>query len=143
MKYYQGKFKPKNPHKYVGDIRNINYRSGWECRVMLHLDNNSDILEWSSEEIIIPYRSPLDGKIHRYYPDFKIKTINKCIILIEVKPHKQTQEPKIQKRMTKGYITEVKTCGVNQAKWKAAQEFCEYRGWAFSIMTEKDLNIKW
>jgi hypothetical protein len=35
------------------------------------------------------------------------------------------------------------TWGVNQAKWKAASEFCADRKWRFLIMTEKELGIKW
>ena len=41
----------------------------------------------------------------------------------------------------KQYITEVTTWGVNQAKWKAATEYCLDRGWEFKILTEDDLNI--
>ena len=71
-KYLQGKFRCNNPEKYAGNCTNINFRSSWEFKIMRHLDNDTNIIEWSSEEIIIPYRSPLDNKIHRYYPDFKI-----------------------------------------------------------------------
>jgi len=64
-------------------------------------------------------------------------------ILIEVKPKAQTQPPKRPKNVrNKRYINEVKTWGVNQAKWEAAQEVCKDRGWKFQIMTEEDLGIK-
>ena len=146
MALYQGYFKPKNPQKYKGDPTNIIYRSSWELKLMRFLDERKDIIKWSSEEIIIPYRSPIDGKWHRYFPDFLVTKINKDGILetalIEVKPKSQTQPPKRQNKITKRYLTEVKTWGVNEAKWKAALEFCKDRGWSFHIFTEKELGIK-
>jgi hypothetical protein len=144
---YQGYFKPKNPQKYKGNPLNIIYRSGWELKFMMHLDNHQDVIQWQSEEVVIPYRSPVDGRIHRYFPDFLIKkrNINGKIetVLIEVKPDAQTRPPIKQSKITKRYITEVMTWGVNEAKWKAATEYCLDRGWTFEIFTEKHLNIKW
>jgi len=143
---YKGKYTPKNPQKYRGNPQNIIYRSTWECKVMSWLDNTDSILEWGSEEFFIPYRSPVDGKIHRYFPDFyvKVKQIDDTIKekVLEVKPHRQTQPPKPQNRITKQYITEVTTWGVNEAKWKAAEEFCADRKWQFKVLTEYDLGIK-
>lgn len=142
----KGIFRPKNIHKYKGDYRNICYRSSWELKLMMYLDNHPDVIQWSSEEIIIPYRSPLDGKIHRYFPDFTVTKINKDgkkeTSLIEVKPLHQTKPPEKKNKITKKYITEVKTWGINEAKWKAAKEYCDNRGWSFHIFTEKDLGIK-
>lgn len=147
MKTYKGYFKPKNPQKYQGDPTNIVYRSRWELKLMMYLDDHRDVLSWSSEEVIIPYRSPIDGKIHRYFPDFKVTKINKEgnkeTALIEIKPLSQTQPPKKQPKITKRYLTEVKTWGINEAKWKAAQSYCLDRGWSFHIFTEKELGIKW
>jgi hypothetical protein len=151
-KYYQGKFKPKAPQKYMGDPTNVIYRSGWEFKLMRYLDSHPKVLEWGSEELIVPYRSPIDGRVHRYFPDFLVKQINKNgikeTILIEVKPKAQTIPPDISKKSTsKGnvsrkYINEVKTWGINQAKWKAAEEYCKDRGWKFQIMHEGHLGIK-
>jgi hypothetical protein len=142
---YSGLFRPKNPKKYVGDPNNIVYRSSWECRVMDWLDRNRDIISWASEELIVPYISPVDNRVHRYFPDFLVKVRNKegqlKTLMIEVKPKKQTQPPIQQRRITKQYITEVTTWGVNQAKWKAAQEYCLDRGWQFKIMTEEHLGL--
>jgi hypothetical protein len=142
---YTGRFTPKNPQKYIGDHTNIIYRSSWECKVMAWLDGNDSILSWSSEELIIPYVSPVDNKVHRYFPDFlvKFKTGNgqNKTMLIGVKPKKQTVQPVIRKRVTKQYITEVTTYAVNQAKWKAAEEFCLDRGWQFMLMTEDHIGI--
>jgi hypothetical protein len=142
---YSGRFNPKNPQKYVGDFKNIIYRSTWECKVMDWLDKNPDVISWASEELIIPYISPVDGRCHRYFPDFIIKVLTKDgglkTILIEVKPKKQTKEPEPQKRKTKRYITEVMTWGVNCSKWKAAKEYCADRGWTFQLITEDDLGL--
>jgi hypothetical protein len=143
--YLNGVFKPRNPQKYVGDHTNIIYRSSWELKVMQWLDKNIDIISWSSEEMNVPYLSPVDGKYHRYFPDFVVKSKTKDnkikTIMIEVKPKKQTFEPVKKKRVTKQYINEVTTWGVNQAKWKAAIEYCNDRGWEFFLMTEDHLNL--
>ncbi len=139
---YQGLFKPRNPQKYVGDTKNIVYRSSWECRVMDWLDRNDDVISWASEELFIPYMSPVDGRRHRYFPDFLIKIRSNNGIrteLLEIKPKKQTHPPEQRKRVTKQYIQEVATWGVNQAKWKAAEEYCKDRGWTFRIITEDHL----
>ena len=141
--YKQGFFKPTNPQKYRGDAENIVYRSGWEKKVMNWCDTNKSVVSWSSEEVVIPYMSPIDNRVHRYFVDFYVEAIdhngNKQTYLLEVKPKAQTQEPKFQKRKTKKYITEVMTWGVNEAKWKAAQEYCKDHGWQFKLITEADL----
>lgn len=114
--------------------------------MLQYLDNTQDIISFSSEEIVIPYISPVDGGYHRYFPDFFVRVkqqsgIVKAMIL-EVKPRAQTIEPKIKKRVTKGYINEVVTYGVNQAKWKAAEEYCLTRGWEFKLIDEFDMGIR-
>ena len=142
---YSGKFSPKNPQKYIGDPNNIVYRSSWECKVMDWLDRNDDIISWASEELIVPYKSPVDNRFHRYFPDFLVKIRTKDgqlkTWMIEIKPKKQTREPQKPKRITKQYINEVTTWGVNQAKWKAATEYCLDKGWTFQIITEDDLGL--
>ena len=94
---YKGKFRPKNPKKYKGNPTNIIYRSLLERRFMVYLDNTPAVLKWSSEEIIIPYVSPIDNRVHRYFPDFYMKFKNKSNItveqLIEIKPSKHTKPP--------------------------------------------------
>jgi len=142
---YTGRFTPTNPQKYIGDYRNITYRSSWECRVMTWLDKNDDVISWASEELVVPYLSPVDNRWHRYFPDFLVKVRTRDgktkTMMIEVKPKYQTQPPKPQKRTTKKYINEVATWGVNEAKWKAAQEYCADRGWQFSVVTEDHLGL--
>lgn len=142
---YSGTFRPSNPQKYVGDYTNIIYRSTWEARVMTWLDKNPNVVSWASEELTIPYVSPVDGKYHRYFPDFLVKVKDRNgktkTMMLEVKPKKQTKPPEPQKRVTKRYITEVATWGVNQAKWKAATEYCLDRGWEFKVVTEDHLGL--
>ena len=138
-----GKFKPKNYKKYRGDPTKIYYRSLWERRFMVYCDNNSKIIEWGSEEIIIPYKSPLDKKTHRYFPDFYVKYINKdkqvVREIIEVKPKRHLSPPKEPTRKTQRYLNEVATYIKNKAKFKAAEEFCKDRKYGFRILTEEQL----
>mgnify|MGYP003385119286 CR=1 FL=1 len=141
----QGIYTLKNPSKYRGDVTRVTYRSSWELRVMKILDDHPSINWWSSEELIIRYLSPVDGRMHRYFPDFVINVTTRSkqtrTLVIEVKPHAQCSLPKPPKRQTPRYINEVKTFAVNQAKWKAAETFCLDHGWTFKVMTEKDLKI--
>ena len=142
---YRGKYYPYFPRKYKGDPTNIIYRSLWERKFMVYCDKNAKILEWGSEEIALPYISPHDSRVHRYFPDFYIKVQENTgkikRYLIEVKPLKQTTKPKKPKRQTKGYIREAFEYARNQAKWKAAREYCADRMWEFKVITEKELDI--
>ena len=142
---YRGKYYPSFPRKYKGDPTNIIYRSLWERKFMVYCDKNASILEWGSEEIALPYISPHDSRVHRYFPDFYIKVQENTgkikRYLIEVKPLKQTTKPKKPKRQTKGYIREAFEYARNQAKWKAAREYCADRMWELKVITEKELDI--
>ena len=141
---YKGKYQPRFPSKYKGNPTKIIYRSLWERKFMQYCDFSNNILEWASEEISIPYRSPIDRRIHKYFPDFYIKVqesngkIKKY--LIEIKPKRQTQPP-VKKSSKKAYIYEAHEYAKNQAKWKMAKEFCKDRLWEFKVMTEKELGI--
>ena len=161
---YSGRFRPSYPGKYKGDPTNIIYRSLWERKLMVWCDKNENVIEWGSEEIIIPYVSPIDnnsviewgseeiiipylspwdGRIHRYFPDFYIKgrtSSGTTKYIVEVKPKAQTLPPK-KGRKTKRLLTEIATYGVNQAKWKAAREYCADRKMKFMILTEKELKV--
>lgn len=125
---YKGKFTPYYPEKYVGDANNIIFRSLWELKLFKYLDMNSSVLQWSSEEVSIPYVSPVDGKVHRYFPDVVVKGRDRNgkekIMMIEVKPEKQKKWP------------------INEAKWAAARDYCSRVGIDFIILTEKDLKVK-
>lgn len=144
---YKGRFRPTNPKKYKGDLSEIVYRSSWELKFMKWCDSNDSVLEWGSEITVIPYRSPVDNKIHRYFVDFYIKVKDRSgnikKYLIEIKPEKLTKPPPIPKKKTKRFIEEVFMYGTNQAKWKQANEYCLDRGWQFLVLTEKDLGIEY
>jgi len=143
-KRYKGKYKIKNPNKYLGNPTNIIYRSLMERRFMEWCDSNDKCYKWSSEEVVIPYISPIDNKQHRYFPDFLIQT-QKGWFLIEVKPLTQSRPPKklvvenLELKKKRRYIKSVQTWLVNEAKWKAATKVCEKKGWSFQILTEKQL----
>jgi hypothetical protein len=142
---YKGKYIPTNKKKYVGDPYKIVYRSLWERKFMVYCDMNESIISWASEEIVIPYRSPIDNRIHRYFPDFFIKVKQQTgeikNMIIEIKPKVQCSPPKIPKRKTIKYLNEVKTWGINEAKWKAAMEWCSDRKMEFKLITENELKI--
>ena len=144
---YNGKYYPRYPKKYKGDPTNIVYRSLWERKFMNYCDLTENVSEWQSEEFWIPYRSPIDNRVHRYFPDFYIKykdsSGKRRSVVIEVKPKSQTKmPPQNPKKRTKSWAYSVRTYAVNQAKWKAAREFCKERNIEFKIMTEHELGIK-
>ena len=145
---YKGRYFPTNPKKYRGNPNQIIYRSLWERKVMVYCDKNDAIIEWGSEEVIVPYLSPMDGRIHRYFPDFYMKVRqadgSTKKFIIEVKPKSQCKQPvKNPKRRTTQWFNEVKTFAINQAKWKSAREFCEDKGMEFKIFTEDHINPKY
>lgn len=143
--YRQGFYRPINPTKYLGDPTNIVYRSSWELKFMKWLDMSSSCISWASEEMAIPYRSPVDDRIHRYFIDFKItlkqSDDNTKTYLVEVKPLHQTLPPKNTKNK-KTLMESVMTYQVNLAKWDAAKKYCQSNGWEFKIITEQELGIK-
>lgn len=143
----KGLYKPTNPNKYRGNVHKIIYRSSYEAKLMMELDRNPNVVWWASEETSIPYVSPIDNRIHRYYPDFLVGIVNKDgkskTLMIEVKPQHETRQPERPRgKPTKRYIREVMTWGVNNAKWESAKRFCEDRLWEFQIFTEHELGIK-
>jgi len=149
---YKGKYTPANTSKYRGDSTNIIYRSLLERRFMVYCDINSTVKWWASEELYIPYVSPIDGKWHRYFVDFVIGIDDgrdsEQTIMVEIKPYRQCVAPKIRvfeskvdrrKRDYRDYARSVKDWGINSAKWAAANRYCKDRGWVFKIITDKDL----
>ena len=143
----KSKYKPQNPRKYKGNPNNIVCRSNWEKKFCQWCDTNENILLWASEEFSIPYVSPLDRRVHKYYPDFLIKVqegggaIRDYVI--EVKPKRQCIPPKRKSKVTKSYIYEAKTYEVNKAKWRAAEDWCKDRRLIFKVITEDELGIKY
>jgi hypothetical protein len=145
-RFKQGKFRPKNPDKYVGDVSNVVYRSSWEHRFMLYLDFNPAVLKWQSEELAIPYFFELDNKMHRYYPDFcaQIKSSDGSVnnFMIEIKPKKDTeikQPKKMTEKAKRSLAYQAITVAKNEAKWDAARKYCEARNMKFMVMTEDQL----
>lgn len=141
--YKQGIYNPKFPAKYKGTLPII-YRSGLELESFRWLDNNVNVITWGSESIVIPYQSPADGKLHRYFVDLVAAlkrsdgTIQK--LLIEVKPEKQTKIPVESKnKKYKTLLYEKYQWAVNQAKWQAAQKWAQNKGYIFIILNEKHL----
>ena len=138
-KSYRGLYRPTNPKKYVGNTKQIVYRSLLERRFMRYCDLNEDILYWASEELPVRYYNPLDKKYHRYFPDFVVKTVNNDKYMIEIKPSRQVTKPKPPKKKTKSYMRESFEYIKNHAKWHAAKSYCDDNGMQFKLITEKDL----
>ena len=140
------KWYPKNPEKYIGDVNNIITRSSWERRVLSHCDLNPRVIGYGSEEVIVPYRSPVDGQIHRYFVDIYVVIQDESGIiskyLVEIKPAAQRKPPKPPARITRRYLEECKTYAVNISKWKAAEEFCLKKGLTFLIVDENHSLLK-
>ncbi len=142
----QGKYTPAFPDKYVGNVKNVVYRSSWERVMMAWLDKREDVIRWSSEELSIPYFDPVTKQFRRYFPDF-VFTVRTMIgeektIIAEVKPHMETFLRQSPRKQTRSFITEAATFAKNQAKWAAATEYCKDKGWEFKVLTEYDLGIK-
>ena len=146
-KYHQGKFTPRNPEKYVGDVSNIIFRSSFELHFMSWCHRTPAVLQWESEGLEIKYISPLDKKVHRYFPDFMIRVIlqngQERVQLIEIKPEIQTKPPVMTaKKKTKKFLLEEATYMVNQAKWAAAEALALKHDIDFIIINEYDLGLK-
>ena len=142
---YKGRYKIKNADKYLGNPTNVIFRSLWERNTFRWCENNPKVKAWNSEEIVVPYKSSVDKRLHRYFVDLLIQMEDKSTYLVEIKPKSQTQPPKKRSRQTKKYINEQLTFIKNQDKWEAANQFADYKGWKFQVWTEetlKNLGIK-
>jgi len=139
-KWRQGVFVPKNKDKFIGS--KATYRSGLELKFFRFCDDNPNVLKWGSENVVIPYTSPLDHRVHRYYVDNYIEikegTVTKKY-LVEIKPSKQTKPPTVKYKKKRHLIYEQRAFVINQAKWAAAREYCKKIGGSFIILTEKEL----
>jgi hypothetical protein len=142
----KGFFKPKNVDKYKGDPTKIIYRSNWERVLMSRFDLDPNVIWWRSEKTVIPYRSPVDNKLHRYYVDFTVKIRDASgtlrIKLIEVKPKEQTIPPvrtNVTNKPSNKFLNEVLTYSVNQAKWDAAKRYCNDFDYDWHILTESEI----
>lgn len=144
-KTYKGRYKPRHPEKYVGDVKDIVYRSLWERNAFRWIDSNSSIVKWNSEGVIIPYLCETDSKVHRYFMDLWFVTEDSKTFIVEIKPKKSLYPPSVPKRKTPRYLSETLTYIKNKSKWDAARTYAQSRGWIFQIWTEdtlKSLGIK-
>jgi len=142
-KFKQGFFNPKNPLKYIGQ-KPIRYLSSWELKFFRFCDDNSNVVEWASEAVIIPYLSPIDNKIHRYYTDGIIAIKEATGIkkyIVEIKPSAQTKSPVQNRKKHKTMVYETIRYAQNQAKWEAAVKYANKHGYQFIILTEKELDV--
>jgi hypothetical protein len=143
--WVQGQYVPKNPSKYIGDVTKIKIRSSYELKMFRYCDLSENVIHWSSEEVVVPYKNPVTGSTHRYYVDIYMKHRTRSgeirEKLIEIKPEKQTRPPKTQTRKTKRYLKEVETYVVNKAKWKAAEKMARKNNMTFHVFTERELGI--
>lgn len=137
---YKGRYKIKNPDKYLGNPTNVIFRSLWERNTFRWCENNPKVRAWSSEEIVVPYKCKVDNKLHRYFVDLYVEMNNGQTILVEIKPKKETLPPKQPKRKTKKFLNEVITFSKNQDKWEAADQYARHKGWKFQVWTEETLN---
>ena len=135
---YKGKYTIKNTKKYLGDPTKVIYRSLWERQAFKWCESSPRVRKWNSEEIVVPYKCKTDNKLHRYYVDLLVELDNKDIILVEIKPKRETVPPK-GKRKTKRYIKEVTTYIKNTSKWEAATQYANHKGWKFQVWTEDTL----
>lgn len=139
MATHQGKYTLRNPDKYKGNPDEVVYRSMWEKYCFVWADTSTDIVAWSSEEVVVPYKFDLDKRMHRYFVDMKIKFSNGKTLLVEIKPYKETLPPVFTGKKTPRYVNESITYVKNQNKWKAAEKYAEERGWEFVKWTEVEL----
>lgn len=143
--YKQGIYKPKHPEKYVGDATKIIFRSSLELRYIKYFDENPNILRWGSEEIQIPYISPKDGRMHRYFPDFIVESLGKDgkkrKFIFEIKPKQQTIAPTGNPKSRK-FLREALTYSINSAKWHFADKYAKKHNAQFVVLTEDQIKIK-
>lgn len=135
-RFAQDTFQPKNPKKYVGNAYPI-FRSSWELKMFIFLDEHPNVTAWASEPIKIPYRNPVTGRVHNYIPDLMIQYVDlngkQHVELIEIKPLKESLEEKAKTEKDKISFL------VNKAKWESAKAYCKHHGITFSVLTEKEL----
>ena len=136
---YKGKYTVKNPKKYKGDVDKVVYRSNWEHQTMIYLDEHPGVEQWNSEDFIIPYYYDVDKKWHKYHMDFWIKFTNGKVLLVEVKPKKQTEPPKAKNPRSKRSLNEAFAYIKNRNKWEAAEQVAKDNGYGFDIWTEIEL----
>lgn len=135
---YKTKFNPKNRSKYIGKTGNIICRSLWERSFAKYCDESKEIIKWAIEPFAIPYFDYGTQKNRKYFPDFYLEKENGMIMVVEIKPFKETHPPETAKNSKKYFIAE-QTYATNMSKWKSAKALCEKKGWEFCVVTEQTL----
>ena len=138
-KTYSGKYEVRNPAKYKGDHTSVTYRSNWEKQAFIWLDGHKDVDWWNSEEFVVKYYYDIDKKWHRYFIDLTIRWKSGKTILVEIKPARQCEPPKVKRPQSKRALNEAYTWVKNSSKWEAADKVAKDNGWQFLIWTEEDL----
>ena len=135
-RYSQGNYSVQNPEKFVGQKQPF-ARSSWEMAFMRFCDSHPNITKWASENVKIPYRSPMDGKYHNYVPDFMVQYTDKDgkqhVELVEIKPSNQTT---LENARSTGQKVQT---AINAAKWTSAQEWCQRKGIRFKVINEDQI----
>lgn len=134
-RYKQGYIKPSSCKKLFEQISKdvIIYRSSYELKFIMWLENSDKVARWGSECFSIPYMF-VDGTTHRYWPDYFVEFVDGTKMVVEIKPYNQTQKPVNENCWVAKEYTK------NMCKWKATMEFCKKKGYKFKVLTEKTIN---
>jgi len=98
------------------------YRSGWEQKYMVYLDENPDVIMWTYEKLVIEYISNnKTKKVRKYYPDFQIEYKDGHKVIVEIKPSRKLSQSSVIKKI------------------KAAKEWCTAHDLTYKILTEIEL----
>jgi hypothetical protein len=136
---YKGRYRVKNRDKYTGDVNDVIYRSLWERQCFRWADHSSFVKKWSSESVVVPYFYEADESWHRYFVDLYVEFSNGKILLIEIKPLKETRAPEGDNPRNPKLIKEALTYIKNMNKWEAARKLAKKKGWEFVVWTEVEL----
>lgn len=139
MPAYSGVYTLVNKDKYKGDPSEVHWRSSWERLTFKWCDLNPDVLWWSSEKHLVPYKCKTDGKVHTYYTDLSVGLTNGKTLLVEIKPKYQTLRPLKKNKSKERFTREVMVWAKNVSKWEAATSYANSKGMSFRIWTEETL----
>lgn len=135
----------KNRDRYRGQNKIIEFKSSMELSFVRYLDAHPHIHWWNYEETIIPYKNPIDHRMHKYFPDFRMNyttargTVQEAIV--EIKPlYELAEKPALsEKNPMKVNEAIVAEHAINRAKWSACRTYCERNNIKFIFLTEKEL----
>lgn len=161
--YKGGNYIPKNKDKVMklNDKGGIYYRSSWELKIIMWLDNKEEVVRWGSECLRIPYqmtemkRGNLEVIPHSYFPDYyyELKLPDGSIshVVAEVKPKAEYEDAimfsegrfNIPEGLTpkklKNLEYRFKMAHRNSEKFKTMINWCNLKGYKFIVITEDNL----